>query len=360
MSKLQAGDQSNQALVENGTVVFNGHTYGEIRQIAIDVAKAEVLPAARAVAAELIEDRVNIITDMVLRAIMKRDSELLRSFSNPRFLAPLVSAQKSYAETGDDELGSVLSGLLTSLASEPIRTRKEIVLREAIECAPKLTSQHLGALSAILLIQRFSFQVARNLDHLLEMMDEFLQPYYRAIPNSAFELQYMAATPAGSYLPFGATTVYKVVRNSHPQALYDHIDEADLKENFDLSQPSVNDELRAVLAKLPAASPEEENRFKIKVSESPRLLSDSSAKQRRLNSTEQRLREIVLAKSVSSTELSNKAHANYPQLAEFLDTLESCHAVEFQLSPVGMMLARHEIVSRTPELANDIDSIFND
>lgn len=360
MSKLQAGNQSTQAVVQNGTIVFSGHTYGEIRQIAIDAARAEVLPAARQIAAELIEERVGAVTDMVLHRMLEKDPELLRRFEDPRFLAPLITAQRSYAETGDDELGSLLSGLLTSLAQEPIRTRREIVLREAIDCAPKLTSQHLSALSVIVLLQGFSFPIARNITHLLDLVNEFFEPYYDSIPHTAFEYQYMGATPVGSYLPFGVIDPYKTLHDSHPQAMYDHILEADLKDSFDMSQNSVAEELKRVLAKLPAEHPDDVLQFKIAPNEAVRILNPKSGASGELNETEQKLRKLILSKSAKSTELRTTAHTTHPALAEFLDTLDRSQAVEFQLSPVGMMLARHEIVSRTPELAGGLDSFFND
>ncbi|MAU80514.1 MAG: hypothetical protein CME34_01305 [Gordonia sp.] len=357
--RFQSGDHAAQVYNEHGTVVIGGHSVSEIRQIALDATRAEVLPEARRIAGEIIEERFHAATDMVLVKMLEKDPELLSRFSDPRFLAPLVSAQRSYAETGDDELGSILAGLLTDLAGEPTRNRREIVLREAIECAPKLTSQHLSALSVIFLLSRFSFSQSPNVSHLLELLNEFYSPYYETIPSSTFEYQYMGATAAGTLLAFGASP-YKSLHQRHPNSMYDYLSEDEIASAFDGKVSELSERLKSVLTAPRPKEPGEPPQIKLKSDAAARILNSSTKSESDLDEFEKTLRNLIRAKSIKSSEFKAEISSQYPELAAFLDRLEQTSALDFHLSPVGMMLARHEIVSRTPEMTDQIDSMFAD
>ena len=117
-------------------------TLTELRQLSLDASRAEVLPAARAVASETviaeIDRHSDVMTDKVLDRINETNPGLFVRWDDPRFLAVLTSAQRSYAETGDEDLADVLASLVVGLAALPIRSRREIILRQAVDLAPKL------------------------------------------------------------------------------------------------------------------------------------------------------------------------------------------------------------------------------
>lgn len=78
------------------------------------------------------------MTDKVLDRINETNPGLFVRWDDPRFLAVVTSAQRSYAETGDEDLTDVLASLVVGLAALPIRSRREIILRQAVDLAPKL------------------------------------------------------------------------------------------------------------------------------------------------------------------------------------------------------------------------------
>lgn len=345
-----------------GTLIIQGCSASEVRQIALDATRAEVLPEARRIASQIVDERVEYITDRVIDSMSTQDPSLLVKFADPRFLAAYVSAQRSYAETGDQELANVLATLLTDLAGAAVRTRREIVLREAIECAPKLTNRHTNGLSVVLMLGRFSFTQAPKADYLLELINEFYEPYFECIPQSAFEYQYMSATSAGTFLAFG-TDPYDVLHKSHLNSMYDYLEEEDIAAAVgELTQETV-DELKTIL-RSPSPDPSENEgkpRIKLKSEKVVRLLRDNiKPVQPPLSSNEKAIREMVRNKSLKVRELGEKMNDEYPKLAEFLDLVRDTHALDFKTSPVGDMLARHEILNRAPQLRADLDAMFDD
>ena len=55
-----------------------------------------------------------------------------------------------------------------------------------------------------------------------------------------------------------------------------------------------------------------------------------------------------------TTELREKK----PALADFLDTIDRASALNFRPSPVGMMIARQAVTTRSPQAAQEMDKLF--
>jgi hypothetical protein len=77
-----------------------------------------------------------------------------------------------------------------------------------------------------------------------------------------------------------------------------------------------------------------------------------------INQTERSLREFALARSISSDHFKTKIAQNYPDLAAFFDTVQSTNALDLELSPIGIMLAKYEVEKHWPEDAARIDQSF--
>ena len=239
-----AGDSStNTANVLNtgaGTVNVNGLqvTLTELRQLAIDAGHAEVLPAARAVASETakaeIERRFVVITDKVLGRINGTDPGLFVRWADPRFLAVLTSAQRSYAETGDEDLGDLLANLVASIAAQPIRSRREIILRQAIDVAPRLTTAHINALTVNMYLGNYQLTQPLDTDALIGAFDTLLSPYYGRLPTSALDYQYMSSTGVcyiDQLQSFGGGP-YQTLLRKYPNSMYPVFTFAELQDNL--------------------------------------------------------------------------------------------------------------------------------
>ncbi|WP_369758420.1 LPO_1073/Vpar_1526 family protein [Mycobacterium sp. 141] len=358
---MTAGNDATQIHTDYGTInVGTVLTITEIREIALDVAKSVFLDSLP-IAKDLIMGRTEQITDEVIRKIAEKDEMLYERFKDPRFLGPLASSQRNFAETGDPELGSILSGLLADLAGEPIRTRREIVLRESIECAPKLTTHHLNALSVIIRITRFVHHLTIGPNELISVLHDKLCPYYSAIPTDAFDYGYMGATQAGTFVPGLGSTVYARIYNAHRNAMYDPVDANELPQIVSGTLAEMNADLNEIvqIIEIPHVLSGSQ-KFKLKTSAVKRILSVDRQVIKSLSGAEAKFRDFLLNHSIDEKQFTAMIRDTSPELAKFLDLIQSTNALSFQLSPVGMMLARHETENRSPETAAQIDALFNE
>lgn len=302
------------------------------------------------------DNRAIKMTTQVITKTVAVDPELLERFKDPRAQVVLLKAQEAYGETGDDELGAMLAGLVVALVAEPTRTRQEIVLREAIECAPRLTAQHLNALITIVLLTRMSYRQAPDVDSLLGALDDELRPYYGAIPTDSFEFSYMGATAAGLFLPGLGHSVYNKIFTAHPNAMYPGFPPGEIPEEWAPTQDA-GVELGAMLW-LQKAEPIENSLVKIAPNAADVVLRSDPNAQPPLSEMQMKLRDFVKARSISEADFTAALRDKKPELAAFLDLVTSTMALHFQPSAVGLMLARHAVAVRSQRTAIEMDKMF--
>lgn len=364
MPDMTAGDDATQIHTDYGTINYGTNmTVTDVLEIGKSAARTVMLESWP-IAERLIDQRIEIILDRIIKQMQERGEYLFERFKDPRFLAPLVTVQRSYAETGDDELGGILSGLLVDLAAEPIRSRREIVLRESVDCAPKLTTNHLNALSVILRLTRLTFNRVLDVSQLLTLMDHEYAPYYDAIPQDSFEYSYMGATPAGTYVPAIGGSIYDTVYYAHRNAMYDPFDHTELLQVASGSIEEIESQLNEIIQlievpyQLSVVGPASTHKLKLKYEHVNSVLSNDTKIINALPSTHQKLREFLRSRSIDKKQFKAKMHDDTPELAQFLDVLDTTSALHFNMSPVGIMLARHEIATRSPETAAKVDTLF--
>ena len=176
-SSVVTGGSGNRVRITLGTPV----TVSEIRQISIDASRAEVLPAARAAASQtaitVIEQRCNELTDRIIDLVNQTNTDLFARWDDPRFLAALTSAQRCYAESGNKNQAEILAQLVAKLAQEPAMSTRELLLRQAMDCASKLSSSHYWTLSMLWYRDGYSIwrpKGATIRDIILSLSDKFV------------------------------------------------------------------------------------------------------------------------------------------------------------------------------------------
>lgn len=360
---MNAGDKATQIYTDSGVVnIGNNLTATEVLEIGKGAART-VLMESWPFAEKLIDQRIEIVLESLIRKMQDKDESLLNRFRDPRFLAALVSVEKSFAETGDNELGEVLTGLLTDLASKEIRSRREIVLRQAVECAPRLTTRHLNALSVIFRIDKLRYPFAANATTLITELTNDLSPYFDAIPEDNFDYEYMGSTEAGTYLRMTTSNYLERVYYGHNNALYEPFDIMEFTKGLNQGPPieDIQSRLNDVIGLL-RTSPGggSEKQLKLDWDASLRILNNDDQVINELKPGEKNLRAFLKNRSISFDSFSTLVQEQQPELAAFFDKLQRSRAFDFRLSPVGLMLARHEIASRSPEDAEIIDTLFDD
>jgi hypothetical protein len=362
--KQEAGDNAQQ--YQAGSTMVVNNNYGVTEERFQELAKnletfamelwQKNAPRLVHEASTTYDNRASKMASEVVTQTVATDPELLERFKDPRAQVALLKAQQAYGESGDDQLGTILAGLVVSLVAEPVRTRREIVLREAIECAPRLTPHHLNALVVIVLLTRMVYRNATDVGALITALDNDFRPYYGAIPVDAFEYSYMGATAAGVYLPGLGKTSYSTVFNDHPNAMYPPFRQDEIPEGWAPDEDSAN-ELRALLWLL-KADPIENSTLKISPEVAGIVLRADPDAQPPLTEMQMRLREFAKARSVTEAVFTATIREQKPDLAAFFDTIDTTHALHFRPTPVGMMLARHAVAARSAHAAEQMDTMF--
>lgn len=359
---MTAGDDAIQLHTDTGTINYGTNiTVTDVLEIGKSAARTVMLESWP-FAEKIIDQRIELILNRIIDRMREKDEALLNRFKDPRFLAALVSVEKSFAETGDEELGEILSGLLADLASKSIRSRREIVLRQAVECAPRLTTKHLNALSVIFRISRIRYPYASTASELIAAIDNDLSPYYDAVPKDAFDYEYIGATEAGTYLRMTQSPVSERIYTAHRNALYKPfvINDFVSEVNQGIAIEEIESRMNDVVSVIRLVPEDPEQRLKLEPEASDRILSVDSAVISTLKPGEQSLREFLRGRSLTQAEFGAAIREEQPNLADFLEHLGLTGAFNLQLSPVGLMLARHEMVSRAPETATQLDTLFDD
>lgn len=194
------GDQST--VIQSGNdVTFNmGLSYSEARSIAQDVARStfyELAGEARSVMLERVEN----ITDRIIKRISEEYPEGLNKAKDPDFQHALLVVQREYGRCGDEELGDLLSDLLVDRSKVESRSLKQIVLNESLSIAPKLTSPQISSLSIIFLLRHTINHTIRNHETLGIYLDNYIQPFIQNFCSQNHTYQHLIFTGCGSSQP---------------------------------------------------------------------------------------------------------------------------------------------------------------
>ncbi|BBY62184.1 LPO_1073/Vpar_1526 family protein [Mycolicibacterium helvum] len=361
-------------------------TVTELRQLTLDASRSVVLPEARTVAKEVasetaghaIEERSSALVQKVIDRFNETNPELFARWDDPRFLAALTVAQRGYAETGDETLADLYAELLTTLASQKVRTRREILVRQAIDVAGRLTTEHVNALAVKLYIYYFKYTEPWDTDQFIAAYDTLLSPYYGRIPTSPLDYQYMSSAGVGyiDQLQAFANTPYQQIWKSYPNSMYPAFTFAEMRETLLSDDYEYLDEVQELLGMI-GTNPDnfvqtgtgtmvksegiEELRFRVAPDAIGTVLSTDKNVVNGLTEPQKLLRSMIEERALSVQQFAVRVRELKPDLADFFDSFNKQGGFGgFQLHPVGFILAQNEIADQAPQLAALIDSAIDD
>lgn len=120
----------------------------EVRQIAIDVFKANFYDFSEKAAKKALE-RAEEITDEFIKKFYIEIPKFEEKLEDPAIQNALFNTQKEFAKTGDQELKDNLIEILLKRISSEEKSLTQIVLDEAIIVLPKLTNDQINLLTLI-------------------------------------------------------------------------------------------------------------------------------------------------------------------------------------------------------------------
>lgn len=218
-SQNQDAGAGSTAIQAGGDVSITGLTYSEVRQVAIDVFRSnfyELVGVAKATASARAEE----VTNAFLEKMSKENPHGIQKANDPDFQYALFTVQREYARTGDKDLGDLLVDLLVDRSKEDNRNILQIVLNESLAVAPKLTEQHLAALSIVFLFTRVGIMELGNDVSLGNYLDQFAAPFATKLSKNPVGFQHLEFCGCGKS-GFGGQNLASVLRRG-AQGFFQH------------------------------------------------------------------------------------------------------------------------------------------
>lgn len=173
-----------------------GLSYNDARQVALDVFKANSSVYTE-IAKRTIDERVTDITDDIFTMIYNELPNTVEKLVEPAVQDTLLKVQKEYAKNNDPALKERLIELLKNRLKADERDMETVVLDEALEIMPKLTSTQLNILSLHLAVLRIVHPDVKNRNAFFEMLTSKILVFYSDNMNKTMEyahLQYLGCT----------------------------------------------------------------------------------------------------------------------------------------------------------------------
>lgn len=324
----------------NVTVTKVGLTYAEVREVALDVFRANFYELA-GTAKETARARAEEITEEFLKKLEKDNPTGLGKSEDPDFQYALFTVQKEYARNGDKDLGDLLVDLLVDRSKHDQRDILQIVLNESLSTAPKLTDTHLAALAVMFLFKYTQNFGVGNHEMFGAYLDKHLLPFSSRLTKNRSCYQHLEFSGCGSIGITGKSL----------EGILGQVYQGQFLKGFDQTEIAN----RAISMGL-------DSRFFIP------CLNDPSKWQVRANSKENlekqldaqaipiedwnKILELFELGKMSEAEIKDKLIAIRPYLAEVMDIWANSPMQIFTLTSVGMAIGHANIKRLIGEFAS--------
>ncbi|MEO0685750.1 MAG: LPO_1073/Vpar_1526 family protein, partial [Cyanobacteria bacterium J06649_11] len=189
--------EGSTAIQAGGDVTIAGLNYADVRNVALDVFKANFYELA-GVAKEIARTRAEEITEEFLSKLQQENPDGFKKSKDPDFQYALFTVQKEYARNGDKELGDLLVDLLVDRSKQEQRDILQIVLNESLTTAPKLTDSQLAALAIIFLFRYTQNFNVGNHQMFGEYLDAYAAPFVSKVVKTAACYQHLEFSGSGT------------------------------------------------------------------------------------------------------------------------------------------------------------------
>jgi hypothetical protein len=202
---IQRGGDSSTAIQAARDINFNGLSYPDARQLFLDLFEQHAQKCT-AQAVQVATERATLFVENLLLRMAQahQTTACADSLSDPGMQGSVLSAQRSYAASGEDDLGDMLVDLLVERATHPAEKYIKLVLTQAVEVAPLLSAPHWNALSVIFVARELlpHLKSINSPEDLATALKSYLQPAVeRGLPNSAMEFRHILHTNTGLQVP---------------------------------------------------------------------------------------------------------------------------------------------------------------
>ncbi len=179
-------------------VQTQGMSVADAKELVIALVRPELERLSQA-AAKVACARVDeFVTEILMPKILAAGRERLASFEDPDVQYALLSAQRTYARTGDPDVADVLVDILIDRTAETTRNVKQLALNEALDVTSKLTSGQFAVLSLVWLLKYTQNSGIQNQDDLKDYIEQYLAPHLDKIETSRANFQHLEFAGCGA------------------------------------------------------------------------------------------------------------------------------------------------------------------
>lgn len=222
----KSGDNSTN-IQANKYIVHKGVPYSEVKEIALDVFKANFYELAGR-ASDVARERAEQITDEFLQKLKRENPQGFTESEDPDFQLALFTVQKEYARHGDKELGDLLVDLLVDRSKHDQRNIMQIVLNESLSVAPKLTEDQLAALTVIFVFRYTQNSQVGNDQSLGEYFDQHIGPFVKRLSKNSPCYQHLQYTGCGS-IGIGSIALEKIIGGTYQGLFLKGFEQSEIK-----------------------------------------------------------------------------------------------------------------------------------
>lgn len=347
-SQNQSSGNNSFNIQSKGNVTVNqsGATYTEIREIALDVFKANFMVSTGS-SKKTANKRAEHITEEFLGRLQEENPSGLGAAEEPDFQDALFTVQKEYAKSGDAKLGDILVDLLINRSKEQHRSLIQLVLNEAIKTAPKLTQEQLAILSVIFLLRYTAQLNITCLESLGDYLDKYIQQQIPHLNRGDAYYQHLQYAGCGN-IELGSVKLSRIWESRY-QGLFFKGFELSLEEKTRISEGSFSTFIIPCL----------NNPSKCQVNAlTQKNLEEKMSKSNLGESEKAFIKELFNRNKMSYDEIKTKIIEIRPYMSDFYDIWENSPMNKFQLTSVGIAIG-HANIKKTDGEFTDLSIWIN-
>ncbi len=332
--------EGSTAFQAGGNITITGLTYAEVRDVALDVFKANFYELA-GVAKEIAKDRAEEITEAFLSKLQQENPAGFEKSDDPDFQYALFTVQKEYARNGDKELGDLLVDLLVDRSKQEQRDILQIVLNESLITAPKLTESQLAALAVIFLFKYTQNFGVGNHQMLADYLDKHVAPFTSKLVKNIACYQHLEFSGSGA-IGIGESSLEAILGITYQGQFLKGFEEKEITDrgvSIGLDQrffiPCLNDQ------------------SKLQVCANSKELLDKAFEERTISAEDRtKINALFDEGKMNDSEIKDKCIEIRPYMSSLFGTWSESAMKNFTLTSVGIAIGHANIKRLVGEFAN--------
>ncbi len=324
----------------NVTITKAGLTYAEVRDVALDVFRANFYQLS-GVAKETAKARAEEITEAFLSKLQKEHPAGLEKSDDPDFQYALFTVQKEYARNGDTNLGDLLVDLLVDRSKQEQRDILQIVLNESLSTAPKLTENQLAVLAVIFLFKYTQNVGVGNHQMLAEYFDKFVAPFASSVVKNTACYQHLEFSGCGA-ISLGARNLESILGVTY---------QGQFLKGFE--EKTVTDKGVSIGLDPKFFIPCLNDPSKLQVNANSKEMLDKAFEAHSITPEDRaKISELFDVGKMNDTEIKDKCIEIRPYMSELFETWSESAMKNFTLTSVGIAIGHANIKRLVGEFAN--------